>query len=182
PTALPGASFRIRAAPGKLVKRLHPMTLRVFGAHKAGAGIPEPAVILGARHECLVIFRLVLLPGDLRHTPVIVGIVEARGNGIGARPIRDVTQFEIITQAPSDQFTMGGRLKSAFPQRGISLRHVKTLVALDDGIRKNRGAVLSDHAIAITRAGPFRQGPALLRSLDKSLKYFVELSRVKNRD
>ena len=63
-----------------------------------------------------------------------------------------------------------------------SRRLVKPFNAFDDSIRKNRRAVLANHAIAITWTGPFRQGSPFLGGIYKTLEDFAQLRRIEDRD
>ena len=105
--------------------------------------------------------------------PVVVGIFERAGHTLSHQVTGYIAQAVVGLESHAARgrpFELGvGAVFHRLPQ----FVDVVAADSLDVGIGHDRGRVVADHAVAVSRAGPFGQEPALAIGVDQSLLHLL---------
>ena len=129
------------------VERFDPCSVGAFAAHKAGFGIEDVFVVLGALGEEPVILLIAELARQLSGAPVVIGQLERHGDGKIMLAVRFVGgQIPQLAVRGGNAFGADIGARRRMLHRGKSRFIIKVAPALDIGFRQHAGGMVSGHA------------------------------------
>ena len=145
-TVLPGVCLRVVVVYLAGVEGREPSAIKAR-PHELCLRIKDVFPVLGTFHKLLILCHMAKPQGNLRHAPIVKGILKGLGHGF----VLVIGQDKAVTaEAVKAEFPVAGACQHGL--EGVFI--VKAWKAAEDGIGNHRGGVVAYHAVGLV-AGEF---------------------------
>ena len=148
-TVLPGVGLSVVVVNLAGIEGREPSAIKAR-PHELCLRIKDVFPVLGAFHKLLILCHMAKPQGNLRHAPVVKGVLQCLGNGF----VLVIGQDKAVTaEAVKAEFPVAGTVQHSL--EGVFI--VKAWKAAEDGIGNHRGGIVAYHTVGFV-AGEFPDG------------------------